>query len=294
MIGTLAPDRITMDAPRISLVTTCFNAGATIERTIISVLGQRYPKLDYIIMDGGSQDGTAEVLRRYRRFFAHLDTVPGESRAALAARGFARAEGEIMAWIDDDTTLAPLTLDFVSWFFMTHPTIDLIYSHRLSIDGDDRAVGYDILPAHAARQVRRYPLIPQETCFWRRSLYERCGGIDPRFAAAPAYDLQVRLLERGRARRVDRFLAARRSYPGANGGMPAGFDDEVRHIHTVHGMTPRAWSRWSEARIRNGIVARSRRFAEDGACRPGCLPGLGWSYDRLWGGTLHVPRENGV
>ncbi len=294
MIGTLAPDRTKMDAPRISLVTTCLNAGATIERTVISVLGQRYPKLDYIVMDGGSQDGTAEVLRRYRRFFAHLDAGPAESRAALAAKGFARAEGEIMAWIDDDTTLAPLTLDFVSWFFTAHPTVDVIYSHRLTIDGEDRAVGYDILPALSAKQARRHPLIPQETCFWRRSLYERCGGIDPRFTAAPAYDLQVRLLERGRARRVDRFLAARRRRPDTNGGMPAGFEDEVRHIQAVHGMTPRAWSRWSEARLRDTIAAHGQQFAEAGACRPGCLPGLGWSYDRLWGGTLHVPRENGV
>lgn len=283
-----------MEAPRISLVTTCVNAGATIERTIISVLGQRHPRLEYIVMDGGSQDGTAEVLRRYRRFFAHLDTVPGESRAALAAKGFARAEGEIMAWIDDDTTLAPLTLDFVSWFFANHPGIDLIYSHRLTIDAEDRAIAYDMLPPLTARQIRRHPLIPQETCFWRRSLYERCGGIDPRFTAAAGYDLQVRLLERGRARRVDRFLAARRQPPGTMSATAAGFDDEVRHIQAIHGLTQRPWSQRTGAGLYAAAQAHGRRFAEDGGSRPGCLPGLGWSYDRLWGGTLHVPRENGV
>lgn len=282
-----------MDAPRISLVTTCRNAGPTIERTIISVLGQRYPRLDYIVMDGGSQDGTAEVLRRYRRFFAHLDTAAGESRAALAAKGFACAEGDIMAWIDDDVTLAPLTLDFVSWFFTAHPAIDIIYSHRLTIDGEDRAVGYEILPAMSTRQARRHPIIPQETCFWRRSLYERCGGLDPRFTAAAGYDLQVRLLERGRARRIDRFLAARRRRDTDIGPTP-GFDEEVRHIQSIHNMTERPWSRLAESRLRASVGARGAQFAEDRTTRPGCLPGLGWSYDRLWGGTLHVPRENGV
>ena len=283
-----------MDAPRISLVTPCFNAGATIERTIVSVLGQRHPRLDYIVMDGGSHDNSAELLRRYRRFFAHLDSAPGESRAALAARGFARADGDIMAWIDDDVTLAPLTLDFVSWFFQNHPSVDVIYSHRLTIDGDDRATGYEILPAFTSRQIRLYPLVPLETCFWRRSVYERCGGIDPRFSAAAGYDLLVRLLERGRARRVDRFLAARREGSAVNSGPSQIFDAEVRHIQGVHGLTHRAWQRRGEAKLRQAMAARGRLFAEDGTCRPGCLPGLGWSYDRLWGGTLHVPRENGV
>lgn len=283
-----------MDVPRISLVTTCRNAGTTIERTVISVLGQRYPRLDYIVMDGGSQDGTAEILRRYRRFFAHLDAAPGESKAALAAKGFARAEGDIMAWIDDDVTLAPLTLDFVSWFFTAYPTIDVIYSHRLTIDGEDRAIDYEILPSLTPKQARRYPLIPQETCFWRRSLYERCGGLDPRFSAAAGYDLQVRLLEHGRARRVDRFLAARRRHLQATDAAVPGFEEEVSHIQSVHGMDRYPSFRKAGDRLRMAMRARGRQFAQDGTCRPGCLPGLGWSYDRLWGGTLHIPRENGV
>ena len=279
-----------MDTLRISLVTTCLNAGATIERTITSVLGQRHPRLDYIVMDGGSNDTTAELLRRYRRFFAHLDVVPGESRSALAARGFARAEGDIMAWVDDDVTLAPLTLDFVSWFFHHHPSIDVIYSHRLTIDGDDRAIGYEILPAFTPKQIRRYPLVPLETCFWRRSLYERCGGIDPRFSAAAGYDLLVRLLERGRARRVDRFLTARRGASAENAELSQKFDEEVRHIQTVHGLTHHPLQRTREAKLRDAMVTRGLLFAEDRTCRPGCLPGLGWSYDRLWGGDVARPE----
>jgi glycosyltransferase involved in cell wall biosynthesis len=284
-----------MDYPRISLVTTCINAATGIERTITSVLGQRYPRLDYIMVDGGSQDSTTEVLRRYRRFFAHLESVPGETRAALAARGFARAEGEIMAWVDDRVTLAPGTLDFVAWFFTTHPKVDMIYSHRLTIDAEDRATDYEILPNCSTRTIRRHPILPQETCFWRRTLYERCGGIDPRFAAAADYDLQVRLLERGRVRRVDRFLTAlRRQSTPTDTRVSQAFTQEVRHIQAVHGMKQRPWSRFAETRLRNAVRWRGARFAEERRCRPGNLPGLGWSYDQLWAGTLHVPRENGI
>jgi glycosyltransferase involved in cell wall biosynthesis len=285
-----------MDHPRISLVTPSLNAAATLERSITSVLGQRYPRLDYILIDGGSQDGSTELLRRYRRFFSHTDTAPGETRAGLAARGFARASGDIMAWLDDGVVLAPGTLDFVAWFFGAHPRIDLIYGHRLVIDSEDRAVAYEILPRLPARGIRRHPLLPIETCFWRRSLYERSGGVDPRFTGAAAYDLQVRLLTAGRVHRVDRFLAATRNPGPAPDGEFADplFEAEVRHIQRVHGMRQFPWSHLAELRLRRAARWRGARFARREECRPGNLPGLGWSYDRLWGGTLHVPRENGI
>ena len=296
MLASNHSERPTMDPLKISIVTPSLNAAATLERTITSVLGQRYARLDYILIDGGSQDGTAEILRRYRRFFVHTESAPGEPRAALAARGFARASGDIMAWIDDSVMLAPSSLDFVAWYFKRHPTIDMIYGHRLVVDSQDRAIGYEILPAITARTARRYPILPQETCFWRRSLYERCGGIDPRFEAAAAYDLQVRLLAGGRVRRVDRFLTAKRrealAQPEAQ--MSETFRQEARHIQAVHGMKERPWSAFAESRLRDAAIWRGIRFARDGQYRPGNLPGLGWSYDRLWGGTLHVPRENGI
>ena len=284
-----------MERPRITLVTPSLNQVRFVERTVASVLGQRYPRLEYIVMDGGSTDGTLEILKRYRRHFAHIESTPDDGPAPALQRGFHRATGEIMGWVNSYDMLAPETLEFVAWYFAAHPRIDMIYSHRVMIDAADRAVGYWLLPRHSNRKMRRWPRIPQETCFWRRGLYERAGGIDAKYRFAMDFDLFARFMMIGRVDRVDRFLGASRLNPSSTSTRKRTVEGgvEIDRIRAEHGLVPRPWWPLLAHRFERGMEWRGQRFADEERVLPGCLPGLGWSYDRLWGGTLVSPREGG-
>src|ERR1700730_14129203 len=186
-----------MPWPRISIVTPSYNQGKYIERTVRSVLLQRYPNLEYILMDGGSSDDTVSRLTPYKNQFSYFVSAPDNGQADAIAKGFARSSGEIMAYLNSDDLLAPDTLHFVAKFFQRYPNVDCIYSHRCTVDENDQVIWYWILPPHHDSWMKRWDLIPQETCFWRRSLFEKAGNIDPSYHFAMDYDLFVRFMNLG-------------------------------------------------------------------------------------------------
>src|SRR3954453_16886761 len=100
--------------PRITIVTPSYNQGEFVEATVRSVFGQRYPNLEYIVMDGGSKDDTVARLEPYRAQFAHFQSAPDAGQSAAIAEGFNRSTGEIMAYLNSDDVLLPGTLNFVA------------------------------------------------------------------------------------------------------------------------------------------------------------------------------------
>jgi glycosyltransferase involved in cell wall biosynthesis len=279
------------DLPTISIVTPSFQHGRFLEWTIRSVLRQRYPKLEYVVMDGGSTDQTQDILDRYRPFFTHVESERDRGQADAVARGFTHTSGEIMAYLNSDDLLAPGALEFVARTFAAEPKIDAIYSHRVLIGEDNSVESYWILPPHCDWLMKRWDYIPQETCFWRRRIYEAVGGIDPSFQFALDYDLFVRFMERGRMRRVNRFLGAFRQHPTSKtaGLIEGQVHPEVARVRKEHGVwiPPRQWV-W-ELALHKWVEQRSRRFAVSGAVLPGALPGVRYNYDQVWGGVLNRP-----
>jgi len=194
--------------PRISIVTPSFRQAAYIERTIESVVGQGYPNLEYFVQDGGSEDGTREILERYADRLAGWDSRPDGGQSEAINRGFARTAGEIMAWLNSDDILFPGALDCVADYFESHPEVDVVYGNRVLIDEDDREIGRWVMPAHDDRILSWADYVPQETLFWRRRIWERAGGrVDESFRFAMDWDLLVRFREAGaRFARIPRFL----------------------------------------------------------------------------------------
>lgn len=194
--------------PKISIVTPSFRQAPYIERTIRSVIEQGYPNLEYFVQDGGSEDGTREILERYADRLAGWDSRPDEGQSDAINRGFARATGEIMAWLNSDDILFPGALDCVADFFARHPEVDVVYGHRVLIDEDDREIGRWVMPAHDDRILSWADFVPQETLFWRRRIWERAGGkVDESFRFAMDWDLLVRFRDAGaRFARIPRFL----------------------------------------------------------------------------------------
>ncbi len=191
-----------------ALATPSFNQGRFIGRTVRSVLDQAYPKLDYVIQDGGSHDNTLAVLHEFGDRIV-VRSGPDGGQADAVNRALAHAAADIMAYLNSDDILLPGTLHYVADFFARHPGVDVVYGHRIVIDEEDREIGRWILPPHSNIAISWADWIPQETLFWRRAIWEKVGGVDPSFAFALDWDLIIRFREAGaRFARLPRFLGA--------------------------------------------------------------------------------------
>jgi Glycosyl transferase family 2 len=194
--------------PTIGIVTPSYNQCDLITYAVESVLGQNYPYLQYAVVDGGSTDGTSETIRKYQDRLAYYVSEPDNGQANAIAKGFSNVNGEIMAYLNSDDLLMPGALRFVGGFFAAHPDIDAIYGHRIIIDESGREIGRWILPRHDPEAIRHFDYVPQETLFWRKSLYQAVGGIDQSFHFAMDWDLLLRFIRVGaRFYRVPYFLA---------------------------------------------------------------------------------------
>jgi hypothetical protein len=196
--------------PLISVVTPSWNQAGFIERTMKSVVDQGYPALEYIVRDGGSEDGTVDLLERYDDRLHKWVSAPDAGQADAINQGFAGASGEIMAWLNSDDLLMPGALHYVGRYFREHPEVDVVYGQRILIDESDREIGRWILPRHDDAVLPWADYVPQETMFWRRRAWERSGArLDPSFQFALDWDLILRFREAGAVfHRVPRFLGA--------------------------------------------------------------------------------------
>ena len=201
--------------PKISIVTPSFSQGEFIERTIQSVLDQSYSNLEYFVQDGGSEDTTKEILEKYSDRLTGWESKPDKGQTHAINLGFAKTTGEIMAWLNSDDIILPGTLAYVADYFNRHPEIDVVYGNRLQIDINDKEIGRWIMPEHDDEVLSWADFIPQETLYWRRSIWEKVDGkVDESFRFAMDWDLLVRLREAGaRFARLPRFLGGFRIHP---------------------------------------------------------------------------------
>lgn len=202
--------RLLQPAPIISIITPTYNYAHFLERTMKSVLSQGYPELEYIVQDGGSTDGTVDLLEKFKHRLKHFESRKDNGQAHAINLGFRHATGEIMAYLNSDDVLLPGTLDYVANYFTNHPDIDVVYGHRLIIDENDGVIGDWIVPPHDDDAMRWADFIPQETMFWRKRIWEKVGAqVDESFHFAMDWDLLLRFQDAGaRFARLPRFLAA--------------------------------------------------------------------------------------
>jgi glycosyltransferase involved in cell wall biosynthesis len=193
--------------PKISIVTPSYNHSHFLEGTIESVLMQNYPNLQYVIQDGNSKDNTLDILEKYTGFL-EFKSEKDTGQAQAINRGFSRTDGEILAWLNSDDILLPGTLSYVAEYFSTHHSVDVIYGHRIIINEFNQETGRWVLPPHDDKMLIWADYVPQETLFWRRSIWEKVGGyIDESFQFAIDWELLLRFRSAGaKFVRVPRFL----------------------------------------------------------------------------------------
>lgn len=199
--------------PSISVVTPSFNQGRFLPETMDSIHGQGYPKLEHIVIDGGSSDESVSVIKHYERQLAYWVSEPDQGQTDALIKGFARSTGDIQCWLNSDDLFEPGTLAEVAAYFDRHPEVEFIYGNSTWID--DRGIVIKPKREHGfSRFIWMYDhnFIPQPSAFWRRSLYERVGGLDPRFDLAMDADLWIRFADVTKPRHVSRPWSRMRFY----------------------------------------------------------------------------------
>lgn len=239
--------------PRITIITPSFNQAAYLEATIRSVIEQDYPNLEYIICDGGSTDGSVDIIRRYASHLACWTTGPDGGPADAINRGFTAATGDLLGWLNSDDMYLPGALRAAAEALAAHPTADLVYGEGWYID----EAGERIEPCRFVRRrfIRRYLVnrdpILQPAAFWRRGLWQRAGELDTSLRWVFDWEWFIRAHAAGSFHYIPRDLACYRVQPEAltrTGGL-------ARQLE--HGRVTRRYGAWWHP---NHIVQQTRRL----------------------------------
>jgi glycosyltransferase involved in cell wall biosynthesis len=178
----------------VSIVTPSFNQARFIEETIQSILSQDYAQVEYIIVDGGSSDGSREIIERYAPRLAWWVSERDQGQTDAINKGFAHARGDVLAWLNSDDTYQPGAIAEAVAFLQENPQVGMVYGDANLVDEQGQVIGK--FPARQTdyRRLRQgYVHIPQQAAFFRASLWRQVGPLDPTFYFAMDYDLWVRL-----------------------------------------------------------------------------------------------------
>ena len=168
--------------PLVTIVTPSFNQAAYLEETIQSVLGQTYPNIEYILVDGASTDGTLQIIKRYEKKLSRWISEPDKGQTDAINKGFTLAKGEILGWINSDDTLLPNAVEEAVAFLTEHPQVGLVYGNANYIDGKSRVIGSFPARQTDLEKLRRgYVHIPQQASFFRKNLWDQVGPLDDSF-----------------------------------------------------------------------------------------------------------------
>ena len=208
--------------PRISIIIPSYNQAEYLEATLCSVLDQGYPNLEVILMDGGSKDGSQEIIERYASHLAYWQSQPDEGQAAALNAGFARATGEVLTWLNSDDVLLPGALPLIGETLARFPEIVWLTGLPANIDASGRLAEIGLPTTGRFRPFiqrgwyhgRALGFIRQEGTFWRRNLWERVGArLDPWRYFSLDYDLWRRFAAHADLVTVASILAAYRYQP---------------------------------------------------------------------------------
>lgn len=164
--------------PKISIVTPSFNQGEFLEETIRSVLEQGYPNLEYFIIDGGSDDNSVDIIRRYEDHLTYWVSEPDQGQTEAINKGFSRATGEIMAWLNSDDTYLPGALARIAAFYQAFPQVGLVYGDALNIDAEGNVISRRKGRAYSLAAMLEDNLVPQPAAFFSHQAWKRHGPLD--------------------------------------------------------------------------------------------------------------------
>jgi glycosyltransferase involved in cell wall biosynthesis len=178
--------------PKISVITPSYNQGDYIEDTILSVIGQAYPNLEYIVIDGGSTDNTIDTIKKYENYITHWISEKDNGQSSAINKGFSMATGEILCWINSDDMYLPGTFSYVSERLDISKSEILAGNCILIREGTGIATGSDIPSAHRRRSILWCDYIHQPSAFWTRKAWMDTGPLNEDLHYALDWDWFIR------------------------------------------------------------------------------------------------------
>ena len=204
------------EGPLVSVITPSLNQGAYIGQTIESVAGQEYANVEHIIVDGGSTDGTLDVIRGYEGAYdLRWVSEPDGGMYEAVNKGLGMARGGILAYLNADDRYFPWTVGTVARQMNAHPGAGFVFGDVFNVEGESRTGAVILYPQFHLGQVRRSGSLGQPAVFWRRSVLEDCGGFDESLRFVADCDYWMRIGARHRGHKVGEVLAIERNHPEA-------------------------------------------------------------------------------
>jgi glycosyltransferase involved in cell wall biosynthesis len=205
--------------PKITIITPTLNQVNFIEQTIASVLTQEYPDLEYLVIDGGSTDGTIEILKKYEGSLIWTSERDNGQVDAIN-KGLHQARGEIVAYLNSDDIYSPGTLLLVGSYFLNNPTAQIVTGKCHNVDINGKSIRSVItfyknlwLRLGATNFLKVINYISQPATFWRKSLHNSFGYFDLQYRFAMDYDFWLRIVSTTKLHLLNRYLASFRIYP---------------------------------------------------------------------------------
>ena len=229
--------------PKITVVTPSYNQAQFLERTIHSVLDQNYPNLEYIIIDGGSTDGSVDIIRKYEKYLSYWVSEPDKGQTDAINKGLRRSTGEWVAWQNSDDIYYPTAFHDLATAATKYPKAGLIIGNLMIIDEQDqplRDIRY-VKPSYLGLLAEGMVLVNQAT-FWRRSLHEDVGLLDENLHFSFDYEWFLRLLNKSTGEHVKKQWGGFRLHDDAKTSLNhQDFIDEKNKI--LEGRTLPIWQK---------------------------------------------------
>jgi glycosyltransferase involved in cell wall biosynthesis len=176
--------------PRITVITPCYNHALFVEETIRSVISQSYPDLEYMVIDGGSTDGSLDIIKRYTSDLASIESAADNGQAAAINKGFRRATGDLICWLNSDDLFEPDTLNRVAEIYRSS-VFQFLHGDAYILRG--RRKKYRRSRPVSAGDLAVRNVILQPSTFWTRAVVEKIGGLDETLHYGPDWDFFIRI-----------------------------------------------------------------------------------------------------
>jgi glycosyltransferase involved in cell wall biosynthesis len=255
-----APENSPQSPPRVTIVTPVLDGVQFIARAVESVLAQDYPNVEYIVVDGGSRDGTMEIVRSYGDRIRTI-VLEGTSQAQALNAGFAAAGGDIFGFINADDAYLPGAISAAVATLASNPAAPFVYGEADHVDeGGSRLGPYPVEPYDAISLGMRC-IVCQPAAFFRAEAFRAAGGFDPALNYALDYDLWIRLSRTASPVKFDSKIAFSCMHPGNKtlGRRRAAYEESMRVLRRHYGYVPYDWV----VAYSNHVFDRSDNFFQE-------------------------------
>lgn len=217
--------------PLVTIVTPSFNQARFLEQTMRSVLEQDYPNIEYMVVDGGSTDGSVDLIRKYADKLTWWVSEKDHGQAEAINKGFANAKGEIIAWINSDDYYMPGAISSAVKALVDHPEVGLVYGNVRVVDESEKLLNQLIYGNWGLADLMSFRIIGQPSVFIRRAVLEKVGYLDQSYHLLLDHQLWIRLASEGGMRYFPSLWASAHYHEDCkNQAMAASFGSEARRI----------------------------------------------------------------